>query len=211
MAEFWEESFKEKQTMWGFEPTDAAIATTELFQKKNVTNVLIPGFGYGRNAKIFIDNGMLVTGIEISQTAIQLSKDHYGDMVKVYHGPVNDMPYDAELYDGIFCHALIHLLNKNERAKLIKDCYNQLHNEGFMVFTTISSQDSTYGQGEELSKNRFKTPHGVELFFYDSESIADEFGEYDLIETVEIEEPVKNADNKSSQKFWKITCEKNID
>lgn len=49
--EFWEASFIDKQTMWGFEPTDSAILTKEFFLKENVKEILIPGIGYGRNCK----------------------------------------------------------------------------------------------------------------------------------------------------------------
>lgn len=30
MAEFWEESFKDKQTMWGFEPADSVNYTLNI-------------------------------------------------------------------------------------------------------------------------------------------------------------------------------------
>ena len=69
MTEFWESNFREKQMMWGFEPADAAVSTADLFQKNGLKEILIPGFGYGRNAKVFIAKGMNVTGIEISETA----------------------------------------------------------------------------------------------------------------------------------------------
>ncbi|MCB0641779.1 MAG: SAM-dependent methyltransferase, partial [Phaeodactylibacter sp.] len=64
--EFWESSFKARQTMWGFTPADSALAAADFFQKEGLQDVLIPGFGYGRNAKVFADKGMSVTGIEIS-------------------------------------------------------------------------------------------------------------------------------------------------
>lgn len=38
-----------KETMWGF--------------KRNVKEILVPGIGYGENAKINIDNEINVTGI----------------------------------------------------------------------------------------------------------------------------------------------------
>lgn len=208
MAEFWESSFKDKQTMWGFEPADSAIATVDLFRQNGFNKILIPGFGYGRNAKIFTDNGFNVTGIEISETAIDLAKKHYGDNVKVYHGSVSAMPFDQELYDGIFCYALIHLLNAKQRVKLLNDCYNQLRPNGYMVFVAISKNATTYGEGEKLSKDRFQTDHGVKLFFYDSDSIEKEFGKFGLIDAKEINEPAKNIGNKPSQKFWQITCKK---
>ncbi|ARS36835.1 class I SAM-dependent methyltransferase [Pontibacter actiniarum] len=208
MTEFWESSFKDKKTMWGFEPADSAVAALNLFKEKGLHKILIPGFGYGRNAKIFTDAGFKVTGIEISETAIDMAQKHYGGDVKVYHGSVSAMPFDQEMYDGIFCYALIHLLNEDERIKLMNDCYNQLKPNGYMVFVAISKNDAAYGAGEEVSKDRFETKHGVQLFFYDSDSVEKEFGKYGLVEAREIDEPAKQVGNRPSQKFWFITCRK---
>lgn len=208
MEEFWESSFKEKQEMWGLEPAYSAITTVDLFRKKELNKILIPGFGYGRNANFFSDNGFKVTGIEISETAISLAKKHYGDSVKVFSGSVCDMPFDQELYDGIFCFALIHLLNENERIKLLKDCYNQLRPHGYMVFVAISKESPTFGKGKKISKDRFENNHGVKLFFYDLASIENEFGEYGLIDAKEIVETNKNMQNSSTLKFWIISCKK---
>ena len=121
-TEFWENSFSEKQEMWGFEPAVSAVLVKDFFLEKAVKNVLIPGIGYGRNAQIFRENGITVTGIEISKTAIEMAKKHYGTGMTIHHGSVTDMPFDNGRYDGIFCHALIHLLDSNERKKLIRDC-----------------------------------------------------------------------------------------
>lgn len=48
----------EKQTMWGFEPSVTAILTKDFFLENGVKDKLITGIGYGRNAKVFIDNGI---------------------------------------------------------------------------------------------------------------------------------------------------------
>lgn len=161
--------------MWWFAPADSAIAALNLFKTNGLGKILVPGFGYGRNAKVFTDAGYAVTGIEISETAIGLAKTHYGENAQVYHGSVGDMPFDQETYDGIFCHALIHLLNQRERTKLTRDCYSQLRAGGYMVFTAISKNDATYGHGKELSEGTFETRHGVKLYFYDAASVEMEF------------------------------------
>ena len=75
--EFWEKNFIEKQEMWGFEPSRSAVLAKDFFLQKAVKTVLIPGIGYGRNAQIFRENGMEVTGIEISKTAIEMAGKHY--------------------------------------------------------------------------------------------------------------------------------------
>src|SRR5690606_15337106 len=108
MIEFWEETFKDKQEMWGFQPAKSAVLAKDFFVKKAIKDVLIPGIGYGRNAQIFRDNEMKVTGIEISNTAIRLSKKHYGTEMVIHYGSVTDMPFENNQYDGIFCHSLIH-------------------------------------------------------------------------------------------------------
>ena len=208
MTGFWESSFRDKQEMWGWEPADSAIGTLELFRKYGLTKILIPGFGYGRNAKIFIDNEFKVSGIEISETAIDIAKKHFGDSIKVYHGSVSSMPFDQELYDGIFSYGLIHLLSAKERIKLIDDCYNQLRPNGYMVFVSISKMDFRYGQGKEIIKDTFETWPGATLFFYDSDSIKSEFGKYGLIDSEVINEPIIYLGDKPLQRFWYIICKK---
>ncbi|WP_274307628.1 class I SAM-dependent methyltransferase [Solibacillus daqui] len=207
MSEFWEASFIENQMMWGFEPSDSAILTKDFFLEKNVKDILIPGIGYGRNAKVFIDNGINVSGIEISNTAIELARQN-GLHMNIFHGSVTDMPFENKLYDGIFCYALIHLLNSDEREKLIKDCYNQLKPSGYMIFTTISKDAPMFGKGKQLGKDYFETMAGVKMFFYDSESIEQEFGNYGMVDYSEIVEPHKNMEHKPPFKFIMIKCRK---
>lgn len=188
MTEFWEEAFKDKQEMSGFEPAKSALLTNDFFISINAKNILIPGIGYGRNAKTFRDSGMSVTGIEISQTAIDLAHEHFDNDLTIHHGSVTKMPFDNKLFDGIFCYGLIYLLDKDERKKLIQDCFNQLSKNGYMVFTATTKKSQTYGQGTQISKDRFKMFGGVTIFFYDKETIEEEFEKYGLFEMTEVVE-----------------------
>lgn len=210
MTEFWEKSFFKNQTMWGFDPTDSAKYAADFFREKQIKNILIPGIGYGRNAKLFLGNGIKVTGIEISKTAIDLAVQHYGTGMKIYHGSVTDMPFDNIIYDGIFCYGLIYLLNEQERKKLVADCYNQLRPNGFMIFSVISKNSPNYGIGNQIGKDWFEIPEGARLFFYDENSVKQEFENYGLIDFFEIEEPIKNRANKPPFKFWVVKCKKQI-
>jgi SAM-dependent methyltransferase len=200
MTEFWEEAFKDKQEMWGLEPSKSTILAKDFFVEHELKTVLIPGIGYGRNAKIFMDNGMKVTGIEISQTAIELAKKHFGNDLTIYHGSVTEMPFYDRLYDAVFCYGLIYLLDNNERKKLIQDCFNQLTENGFMIFTVITKGAQTYGQGTQISKDRFEMFGGVKIFFYDRETIEEEFGIVGLFEVTEVIE---------NYPFYLIKCRKN--
>lgn len=188
MTEFWDEAFKNKREMWGSEPAKSALLAAATFSEKGFKKILVPGIGYGRNARPFLDKGMKVTGIEISEKAIAIAEEYFGAQIKIYHGSVSEMPFEDESYDGIFCHALIHLLDESERIEFLKNCYTQLRIGGYMVFTAISRNAKTYGQGKFLSNNRYEQFGGAKIFFYDEESVSKEFGKFGLIETVEVPE-----------------------
>ena len=209
MTDFWENNFVEKQTMWGFEPAESAIRVKDFFMQEKV-NEMIPGIGYGRNAKIFLENSIDVTGIEISETAIRLARIQNKLEIPIYHGSVFEMPFDNKLYDGIFSYALIHLLNSRERKKFISDCYHQLKYGGYMFFSTISKKDSLYAKGKLVSKDRFEVMKGAKVFFYDMESIKIEFEKYGLVDFSEIDEPMKFDINCPPMKFTMIKCRKQV-
>jgi SAM-dependent methyltransferase len=209
MVEFWESSFIENQMMWGPEPSDSAILTKDLFLENDVKEILIPGIGYGRNATVFLDNGINVTGIEISETAIDLARKNGLD-IKIFHGSVTDMPFDYKLYDGIFCYGLIYLLNKHDRNKFIKDCYDQLKPNGYMIFTAISKKAPMFQKGKKLGKDYFEIMKGLRMFFYDADSIKHEFGKYGLFEISEIDEPHKGKENIPPFKFLMVKCRKTV-
>jgi len=75
-----------------------------------------------------------------------------------------------------------------------------------MIFTAVSKKAPMFGKGKQLSKDRFETMKGVKIFFYDSESIKQEFGKYGLVEFSNIDEPNKNMENKPPVKFIIVKC-----
>lgn len=208
MSEFWDNMFRKIGTLWSFEPADSALQASDLFVSEKIGNVLLPGIGFGRNAKPFVEKGMDVTGIEISETAIGLAREN-GLQIPIHHGSVAEMPFDDSVYDGIYCYALIHLLNQNERRQFLKSCHNQLRDGGLMVFVTVSKASTKLVEsGKPVSKDRFRIQNGLNVFFYDPETIVKEFGRFGLVGYTEIEGPVKHMPNAEPMKFWMVVCRK---
>jgi SAM-dependent methyltransferase len=209
MKEYWETKFRTEGTMWDFYPSESAHRAIQIFKSNNLTEILIPGFGYGRNARIFIENGFIVTGIEISRSAIELAQVK-GINCLIHYGSVTSMPFDNKRFDGVFCYALIHLLNKNERQAFLRACFNQLKNNGIMIFVVASIETSMFGMGKFLSKNRFKISNGLNVYFYDNLSIFKEFSQYGLVDYEEIEEPIKFITDQPPIKLIFVRCKKQI-
>ncbi len=205
MTEFWESAFTKMQVAWGLEPTVSALLASDYFARAGAKEVLIPGIGYGRNAKPFLERGMSVTGIEISETAIALARSQLGLEIPIVHGSVADMPFDDRSYDAIFCYALIHLLNAPGRQKLLGDCYRQLTPGGHMIFTAISKQAPMYGQGPRLGDDWYERLPGLPMYFYDAASVKREFGPYGLLEFSEVDEP---SGGGVSLPFLNVICQR---
>jgi len=189
MTELWEAVFIDKQTIWGLEPTTSAVLARDRFVRTAAKEVLIPGVGYGRNAKPFLESGMSMTGIEISETAILLARSQLGLDFPIYHGSVSNMPFDERQYDGIFCYGLVYLLDPPGREKFIRDCYRQLSLGGHMIFTVISKQAPMYGQGPRLGDDWYERLPNLPMYFYGAESVKREFGPCGLLEFSEVDEP----------------------
>jgi len=205
MHEFWEELFSSEGALWKFEPSDSALMALGIFRKHNLKKILIPGFGYGRNANRFLQEGFEVTGIEISSSAIRLARGN-GITCPIHQGSVTKMPFDAESFDGIFCYALLHLLNKNERKNFIRSCLNQLAPDGIMIFVLASRRIPSYGTGKYLSRGRFEIKKGLRVFFYDDDDVEREFAGIAHVTCTDIMEPVKFMDGQEALPMKMVVC-----
>ncbi len=207
MTDYWEYRFSTEGVMWGFEPSDSALLAIDLFRSNGIKSVLIPGMGYGRNAELFIKNGFAVTGIEISESAIKLAKEKGLDC-EMYNGSVTEMPFDDSKYDGIFCYALIHVLNFSERKRFLRECFKQLNVNGLMIFVVASTQNQMYGKGRPIGKNRFEISKGLKVFYYNDEAVENEFSSYGIIVDKIVEEPVRFMKGEDPVLLRYIVCKK---
>lgn len=210
MHDFWDSAFLQHQAMWGFEPTNSAIYAKDFFLQHGVENVLIPGIGYGRNADLFIENGIEVTGIEISETAVYLAAQQYGEKLNIIHGSVTEMPFEDRTYQSVFCYGLLHLLTPSQRKKLIHDCYSQLDEGGWMIFSVLSKKSPNYGKGRKIADDTFEVGNGGQIFFYDEQSVEQAFNQYGFTDFIEIDEQVNVLTQKPDFRFFMIKCRKPV-
>ncbi len=205
MTSFWEQAFVKSQRMWGHEPARSALLARALFAERGVQSVLVPGAGYGRNARVFVEAGMDAVGIEISETAIALAEDEPGPRVHIHHGSVLAMPFDARIYDAVFCHGLLYLLDAPGRTALLSACARQLAPGGVMVFTLIAKEAPMFGRGEKLGEDWFEPHPGVPMYFYDEASVARDFGPFGVVTVSRVDEPNHGG---GAFPFLYVVCEK---
>ncbi|MCU0696028.1 MAG: class I SAM-dependent methyltransferase [Myxococcaceae bacterium] len=204
MAELWESLFASRRLMWGEAPTRSALLARDFFVARRARDVLIPGVGYGRNAKLFLESGLAVTGIELSASAIAQARSALGLSFPIHHGPVGAMPFDDARYDAVFCYGLAYLLDAAGRAKLYADAFHQLRPGGAMWFTLISTRAPMCGEGARLGEDWYERAPGLPMFFYRPESIERELGPFGPLEVSEVDEPVAGG----TYPFFNVSCVK---
>ncbi len=192
MNTFWEERFIEEGMIWGDTPSRTVEYAIRLFKSASVHEVLVPGSGYGRNAVAFAREGFLVTGIEISTTAVTLALQNPGE-VRYHHGSVLDMPFDDSMYDGIYCFNVLHLFRKVDRASFLARCLEQLKEGGVMFFVVFSDREPGYGTGRKVEENTFESKPGREVHYYSEEDLVSEFRDFDVLETGMMEDPEEHG------------------
>jgi SAM-dependent methyltransferase len=192
MNTFWEERFHDEGRIWGDTPSRTVAYAIERFKKAGVHEVLVPGSGYGRNAVAFAQAGFLVTGIEISATAVTLARQN-SQGVRYHHGSVLDMPFDDSMYDGIYGFNVLHLFRKNDRAAFLQRCRDQLTDGGVMFFVVFSDREPSYGTGRMVEENTFESRPGREVHYYSTEDLVSEFRDLEVLETGMMEDPEEHG------------------
>ena len=191
--EYWNSRFLNKGRILGIEPSKTAIYALELFKKYNIRKVLIPGAGYGRHTKFFSTNNYEVTGIEISEVALNIAKK-FDSRSKLILGSALDIPFNDEKFDAIFCHNLLHLLLKNERASFIEKCYNQLRDNGFAFFSVFSELEDSFDKGTKIEENTFESKPYRPTHYFTEQDLVEHLKAFSVIETNIIKERENHGD-----------------
>ena len=179
--------FNEGGKIWGEKPSNTAFYALDLFKRHNLNKILIPGAGYGRNAKLFTDSNLEVVGIEVSKSAINIAKK-FNPKTRFFHGSVLDMPFEDEKYDGIYCFNVLHLFLKNARVLFLSKCYNQLKTGGFDFFVVFSDKERSFGKGKQVEENTFESKLGRPVHYFTESDLRKHFREFSVIEAGIIED-----------------------
>jgi SAM-dependent methyltransferase len=180
--EYWEKRFLDGGKIWGDKPSRTAFHALELFKRHGVNKILVPSAGYGRNTKLFADANLEVLAIEFSESAISIAKN-FNPKTQFFQGSVLDMPFNDELYDGIYCCNVLHLFLMDDRISFLKKCYKKLRTNGYIFFVVFSDKEGSYGKGKRIEENTFESKPKRPLHYFTEIDLKEHFKEYTLVDT----------------------------
>ena len=193
MEGFWDARFRKEGRIWGSDPSGTAAYALERFREHGVKSVLIPGSGYGRNSKLFSDAGFAVTGVEISETAVELAKKH-DPLGTFYNASALDMSFLEGRFDAVYCFNVLHLFREADRIAFIRQCWEKLNDGGLAFFTVFSENEPTFGKGPEIEPNTFESRPGRPVHYFTEDDLVAHFCAFEALETGIMEDPENHGE-----------------
>lgn len=104
------------------------------------------GSGPGRDARIFVDKGLHVTGLDLSSSLVEIARKDVPEASFVV-GDVLEMPYFDATYDGIWTCATLHHLKKEDLPIALNEMFRVLK-PGAPAFISVKG-----GEGEHFKQD----------------------------------------------------------
>ena len=192
IAAYWDNKYREKGRIWGDRHTEAVEISARLFRERGVKTVLEVACGYARDLAYLAGEGFDCTGVDVSGEAIRMAGKYMGGLnlhIHLLEGDLSHSSLVGKTFDAVFTCNLLHLLDEQERRKLLYATRMVLKPGGVVTGMTLSVNDpQEYGKGEPAGEHAFRAPDGRVMYFFTRETAAGMFpgSDYSIVDIREI-------------------------
>jgi SAM-dependent methyltransferase len=153
------------QSAWSEDPQP--FVQKVLSSLRSSSMVLDIGAGDGRNTKVLLDAGHLVTALDISTTALAALQRRVLStgcrQPVLVHGKVEAMPLGPNQFDAILAADV--LPQTVHTCLALQEMSRVLKPSGLCFLDVFTPRDCAFGEGEEISPKRFAYKGTVFCFF----------------------------------------------
>lgn len=136
-------------------PSLFARAMLENYMEKGNSLVEL-GCGNGRDSLYFAENGMNVTGIDVSEVAIRkLQQRNTNHCIFICDDFVNAEAIYQIQYDYCYSRFTLHAINVEQETQILDKAYKMLKSNGYLFIEARSVRDEKFGKGQEVEKNAY--------------------------------------------------------
>ena len=159
------------------------------FTARQGKRILDLGCGSGRHAVYLAKHGFEVYGIDVSPTAIELTKK-WMDEEKltaslIIGGSDNKLPYVDEFFDVLISVQVIHHNTAEDIRRLIAEIWRVLHPDG-LFFATVPMCRNQAKRFRQIEENTFVPldgrEEGIPHYYFDEERIRRFFSAFNILD-----------------------------
>jgi len=126
--------------------------------KRNVEHVLDVGCGNGRHVVFFAQQGFNVSGIDISEKAIEWAKDwcnREGLNADLRVADIKRLPYEDHSFDVAVSHGVLDHIPMDDARHAVEEVYRVVKPGGLFYCDLRSVEDFECGSGKQVGPNTF--------------------------------------------------------
>jgi len=204
----WEETFTEKQEMFGPEPSKPARKAVEIFRKEGKKKILELGCGQGRDTLFFAQNGFKVYALDYSQAGLEAINKKAQDLrlldlvaTRTYDIR-NPLPFADGVFDACYSHMLFCMALKTAELQFLSDEVRRvLKPGGLNIYTVRHAGDAHYGKGIHRGEDMYEVG-GFIVHFFSREKVELLAKGWEIISIEEFEE------GSLPRKLFRVTLRK---
>ena len=207
-AQHWENTFINRPETFGVSPSAAAIRAAEIFNKKDITNILELGAGQGRDTLFFAQKGFHIQVLDYSQTGLDniIKKAKTLGVDKLITGKIHDvrnpLPFTDKKFGGCFSHMLYCMALTTKELKFLSDeIHRVLKNGGVNIYTVRHTGDGDYKNGIHRGEDLYESS-GFIVHFFSKEKVKQLSNGFDIVNIENFEE------GKFPRKLFRVTLKK---
>lgn len=146
------------------------VSYDKFIEIRNYEKALDLGCGIGRHMKFLDEMSFQVSGIDLSETAVNMGKDWFKALGKenlinnIQCGSITNMPYEDKAFDFAVSHGVLDSMEFTIAEAGVKEVARVLKKNGLMYFDVIMDPDSKKSH-EETVKGELE--HGTVQLYYD--------------------------------------------
>ncbi|AHV98829.1 class I SAM-dependent methyltransferase [Paenibacillus sabinae] len=138
---------------------DSVVEAANVFLENKCKKILDLGCGTGRHTYYLVDKGFNVHACDISETGIEITKEllERSEKSNAEYSIQNmySMTLEDNIFDGVLCIWVQGHGVREEIQKGINEIYRILKNDGIVVTDFVTTEDPSYGIGDEIAPNTF--------------------------------------------------------
>ncbi|MFX0066661.1 MAG: class I SAM-dependent methyltransferase [Candidatus Hermodarchaeota archaeon] len=162
----------------------------ELYETKKETKRIIDlGCGNGNHVVFFAEQGFDVSGIDISEEAIEIARAwlNMRDLkADLQAGDIENIPCPDQSFDVVISHAVLDHIPFEKAKKVMEEIKRILVPGGYVCISLRSIEDCEFGRGKEVEYHTFVLEEGYEKgviqHYFDFQEIKELFTDFKIFD-----------------------------
>ena len=153
--------------------------------------ILEVGCGNGKTVLALAKKGFKVTGMDFSQSAIDMCIETIPSAGKFVCASVTDLPFDDSSFDGAVAFHVLEHLTADEMRKAVSELSRILVPGSHLLLKCFAKGDMRSEKGEEIDDSSVIRGNGILYHYFDEEELRSFFSSF-ICETISTkEEPTR--------------------